>query len=1022
MKRLTVFGAIFGCGLLLLALLLGPARLVQDRPDEREIATSDLSDLPVTMGIKDPGQGGRAIGVAAEGAGKLPHWIPRPGGAGKQDRVKAWELTYRKNEPFATGVHLTEPRLELFPARQLDERATTVIEAGGADLAFRGDVNSALQFADDRGGSETAAAVKAFTLAPAVKMSTFDATGAPQLTLTTARLEAPEAPLATAGPTEIAARLVAPGELHATQADGSLDLRAGGMELLRNAGHLELRPPLRLVTNGLSLPGFGAEPSREPQKPRAPLEPITITATGPTTFDRAAGEPADQLFGPGELRFTGHVEVRQGDRSLTTERLRLQIARGADDRLFIEEMEAGVPTTPLSIGLLSGRGSASAAHWRLEPGDLVLDGPVEFADFVLGEGEDARRVSLSARRRAVVRKLAAEGPRPERMVLTLEEAAHLEVAGELIADAATLEVELLPPARDANGVEQPARLIEARLLAAPTGALAHAELPDLGGATARSIRLTDDGSGGRLVHLEGNAHAEFPQGFVAAPELDLHVPADRKQAATLTVPQLTAAAFDLPAGTTPFEPTASAQRLVIEPLAACGLTRVGARTDFTGRARYLVHAAGAAEGAAPLQELTADELHLIPADERIDAVASGTVVLTDAARGLTLLAARLRTVERAIERDGRAATRRLLIVEGAPASAMMPLRAGDAAPLTIRAPRLELDLERRALDAFGDADRARLLVPEEVAGALFAAAAEPGVAPGAPIELECGTLRFAPDGNGNLDRGTLVLEGGLVGKRPRDLALLVATTARFDLASGDARIDGSAGAPATLTRPKPYDAQRVESLETLWLQVERGGQRIRCADDAVLVFHPEEPPTAAKPVPQFRRVTMTTHDGPDLIGEQLTMTGGVEFDFEFDVVDDQGALRRRVAHATGSRAIVDFDRITTGASAGPLAFALVPRLLTLTQHVEFGFEKFHLAGATLAYRLLGTDEERPKVGWFVLKKGVERVSFGGAPETGDWQIDSNTEFVQVRAPTANDPDFVIEFGPASAVIEALTGG
>ena len=1058
MKRLIVFGTIFGCGLLLLVLVLGPGRLLRQAVDPT-IESSDLTDVRSTVAMNDPGQGGRAIGIAAEGAGKIPHWIEVPVSAGVLERLKEWELSYRGIEAFPGGVHFTKPSFELFPAKRPDERPTTTLDAEGSDVAMRGDSSKALQL-NDRLRAED---IKAFTLSPGVVLRTFDEAGGPLLTLTTDRLESPEVALDASGRRELASTLIAPTPVRIVHADGSLDLRAGGMVLARQTGRLEFAPPLAITTTGVALPGIGASagaaigPTNETRPAPTPREPVVITSDGPATFVRAPEAAASAtvplptaaqgeagrlgaLFGPGELLFTGHVVVTQGDRSLATERLRMQIARADDGTLFISELDAGVPDTPVAIRLLGGRGSAARVEWSVREQGLVLTGPVRFDDLVVGEGANAKRLLLTAQHRVVVREEPATATLPERVVLTLKEAAHLGIAGELAADGATIVIELIPPTKGADGKAGAARLLEARLI----GELAHAELPGRGNAVARTIRLADDGSGGQIVHLDGDARADFAQGFVEGASLELHVPADPNAPSTVIVPSLAAAEFDLPAGSAPFEPrfatTAAdpttaeiapgARRLVIEPLAACSFTRVGERTDFIGRARYRVR-----ENGRELQELTADEFHLAPdgsamsgaTSGEMKADARGTVVLRDEAQGLTLHAAAMRT-----EKRGRGDSAvRLLVIEGMPADATLPLSRGSFELVTVLAPRLELDLDAGTLNASGDAmTLARLQVPEKLLVKMLPtiSTATGGTTPASegataaasnatppPVVIECEALFFAPEAaTGQLDRGTLRFERRVKAMRPRDGATITAAKMTFDLAAVSALVEGTSAEPAVLAQPKRYDPSRVESLTAEWVRLERGGARARTADRAIFVLHPEEAPTAAVPIPQFRRVELRAHDGPDLIGDRILLTGGVEFDFAWAVAERDGTTTQRTAHCVGDRAQLDLDHPLTEGACTLL-------LLTLTQHVEFDFDNYHLAGATLIHRLAGTADAHPAPGDFLLREGVERARLDGEDAAGDWRVVSEFPWVLVTPPTAEKPDFTVLYGPIHLVFEAARG-
>jgi hypothetical protein len=1075
MKRLILFGAIFGAGLLLLVLLLGPGQIVVTS-DDPEIQPSDLSDVSSVVVMNDGGAHGSRIGIGLEGAGRIPLWKELLLPDGSKQQVKSAEIAYQGNEPFRGGLHLSAPRFELFAGRKPDEKPHTVLTAGGGDLALRGDPGSAAGTPQQLDVNS----VKAWTLSPDVVVESFDEAGRPTQRLATERLEGPEAPLDADGKADLFPSVIAPGPIHLQQLDGSLDLRAGGLDLQRRANKLTLAPPIAITTSGVTLPDPAAPRATKPAPAApaatdsAPREPIHITCDGPATFvgeeksapagsvapaaPPAAGATAidtssglDDVIGPGELIFHDNVVVKQGDRSLRTSRLRAKIARGADGLLSIEELDAGVPGKPLYLGLLGGEGTAALLHWSQRDQGLVLDGPIRFDDLRFGEGADEKKLDLVAKRRAIVRELAAAAPLPARVELTLEEEAHLEATGEMTADGATIVVTLVLPKEggDAAG----AKLLSVAIEGGGATPLATAELTGQGKARARSLRLGDDDRGGRTIHLAGDARAEFEEGWVEGDTLDLTLPADPKlptdpkPQATVIVPRLTAAEFDLPAGDSPFEPrfdpgarAAAPQpaapppprRLAIEPLQPCALQRVGKKTDFTGRATYHVRADG-----KELQTLIADELHLAPdGDGSLHADAIGTVDLVDAARGLHLRAARMHTAQREV--DGK--PMRLLLVDGerapdaakagAPQPAWLTLALPELGgiPFDLFAPALELDLDRGALHASGLTSRPRLLVPEPLLErfmpALAAKAAAPTdatapVAPAAtdvpaapPVEFLCEELRFIPDPKDRrLDHGTLQLERNVFVSRPRDGASLNATRLVLDLAVQSGLVDGSAGAPVVARRPKPYDAQRLESLTTAWLRVERGGDRIRAADDSIVVLHPEELPTADAPLPPLRRLELRTSDGPELNGDKLMLTGGVELDLDYATRERDGTTSTKRASARGDRALLLL--------AHPLKLGgFAAQLLTLQQHVRFDFGGYHATGATLLYRFPDALDGSPHPGWFTLREGIELGELRAEDALGRWRVGSLFREMRAHPPTSKEPDESVEFDGLRTVVES----
>jgi len=1059
MKRLILFGAIFGAGLLLLVLVLGPGQIVNTDEDP-EIKASDLSDVSAAVVMKDRGAGGSRIGIGLEGAGRIPVWKELLLPDGSKQQVKSAEVAYQGNEPFRGGLHLSRPRFELFSGRKLDEKPHTVLTAGGGDLALRGDPGSAAGTPQQL----DVQSVKAWTLSPDVVVESFDEAGAVTHHLATERLEGPEAPLDASGKADLFPSVIAPGPVHlqefgepreGEQRQVVLDLRAGGLDLQRRANKLTLAPPIAITASGPALPDPAAPRAPKPAAPAAaPREPIHITCEGPATFvGREAPAPAappagsaqpaaldtsvglDGVVGPGTLVFHDNVVVKQGDASLRTGRLSVTIARDANGLLFIEELDAGVPRTPLYLGLLGGEGTAAAMRWSERDQGLVLDGPIRFDDLRFGEGDKQKQLDLVAKRRAVVKQLPAEAPLPERVELTLEEEAHLEATGEMTADGATIVVTLVLPAKggDAAG----AKLLSVDIAGGGSRPLATAELTGQGKARAKTLRLGDDGEGGRTVHMAGDARADFEQGWVEGESLDLTLPSDPGKQTKVIVPRLTAAEFDLPAGDSPFEPrfagaaTTAApaagppptRRLAIEPLQPCALTRVGtaklAKTDFTGRATYRVRADG-----KELQTLFADELHLTPdGDGKLQADAIGAVDLVDAGRGLHLRAARMRTSEREV--DGQKL--RLLLVDGAreaaPASGGAPepawltlaLAEADGIPFDLFAQALEVDLDRGALHATGRDARPRLLVPERLlerfvpalvampaADAKTTADAADAPEP-PPVEFLCEELRFVPDPKERrLDRGTLQLERRVAVLRPRDGATLSATRLVLDLAQQSGLVDGSSGAPVIARRPKPYAAERVESLTTAWLRVERGGDRVRAADDSLFVLHPEELPTADAPVPPLRRLELRTHDGPELQGEKLALTGGVELDLDYGTRERDGTPTIQRATARGDRAVLLL--------AHPLKDGgFVPQLLTLQQHVRFDFGGYHAKGATLLYRFPDAIDGSPHPGWFTLREGIEPGELLAEDALGKWRVTSTFREMRAHPPTREDPEERVEF-------------
>lgn len=1094
MKRLLLFGSIFGFGLLVLVLVLGPGRLVRES-GEQEIGDSNLADVRTAVSLKESGQGGATIGVAMEGAGRIPIWKERVLPDGSVQRVKAALLAYRGIEPFAGGFHFDQPHLEFFPGVAVDERATAVIDAEGCDLALHGEQSGAAQFAQGFKPAD----VKAFTFSPKVVVQKLDPTsGATTLRFETERLEAPELPLTGEVEPLFLERLIAPGPLRLQQGDG-FDLRAGGLELDRRSGRLTLQPPLALTATEFDLPGLTADapadaptdaPADAPAAPpakrartAAPRPPLFLTSDGPATYLRAdptadapasgAASPAtepprtaspadafdlDQALGPGEIVFTNNVLLKQEERWLRTERLALTLARNALGELVATHVDAGRVTTPLAFGLLGGEGDATQLEWSEREQALVLQGPVALRNLVLGEGAAARKFELAARERLRVRNLPADATLPERIELTLEQGAHVAIAGELVADGDRIVALLLPPTKEtaaAPGAEarpaEPLRLLAVEL----TGAPATATMSGRGDARARLLRLTESADGTRTIHLDGDARAEFERGFVEGPTLDLTLPLDPKAPTTVLVPRLLAAELELPAGAAPFEPRFAAtsgatapppdapvppRRLKIEPLGPCSLTQIGEQVDLVGRAIYRVRAvaadstdaadsadsavaaaaAAAADAAPDLQTLHADELHLQPDGAgAYRARALGDIVLLDPSRGLVVRGALART--ETATRAGREVP--LLRLEGKPAHVELTPPQSTAGVLLLDAPDIELDLERGSLLAVDPAGAVRLHVPEVLLADLFPslalpdtlaaalpaapAAATPPAADGpAPLQLSAERIEFTPgEGADPFQSGALHLARRVVVIRPADGSVARCDTLDFDLAAGTAALDGRPDAPVVLQRPKPYATERIDALTTAWIRIDRRRQRITAAPSTLLVLHPEEAPTPERPVPPLVRIELRTSDSPELQGRRVALGGGVEMDLTFG---------DRLAHARAERAEL---LLSNGLEEGPFE----PLRLNLSQRVRLDYGDYHATGDLLSYRIRGTADDTPAPGWIELKEGVEPGALLGQDEAGRWLVTARFKRMRVHPPSTDDPREMIEFDGLSLVVEAAHG-
>ncbi len=999
MKRLIRFLALFGLGLVALVLALGPGRLLR-RTFEPTIAATSSGDAAAPIRLAEAGQKGRAIGVSLEGAGRIPIWKETIEPDGSTLRVKAALIAYDAIERFAGGFHLTRPVVELFPGRTADEPPNARLRAGGADLATRDGAGEIAQFSQGFRAEE----VREFTLGPAAVIEQLDeATGDVAVTLETERLESPEAPIPESGSAPIAARLIAPGPAHLFRADLSLDLRAGGMELDRVLGRVTLRPPVSITSSELSL-----------------------TADGPALFVRGAAgsvprpdRPAAQdpfglagALGPGELVFTQNVFVKQAGRWLRSDRVVVELAEDATRRLVVERFDAGVQNAPLALRLFGGEGSARELHWNAATGVLVLDGPVVARDLAIGGGTGdpatpARKLLLEAAGRLLARELPADDALPARVEVELERDAHAEVAGELVARGERLLAVLVPPAKESSqaaGGEGGAKLLFVELFGGEQPATAL--LVGRGRARAlRRIRLVDDGAGGHVAHLEGEARADVERGFVAGETIDVVAPADAGSPARVpmrvTVPQLSAGELALPAGggllsarladgpSTSDEP----RRLVLEPLAPTSLTSEGEVLDLVGRCRYHVRASSQSPD---LQTLACAELHLAPDGAgEVDLRAVGDVLLVDLEGGVRARATVART-ERGS--DGR---RRLVLLgdHGEPARVVFelpPKNAGEpsAGELDVAAARLVLDLESLELVADDELAQVRVVAPEALLASLVPSVSSTlrGAPPpdgrsadagASPAELRADHVTATPGAGVKSPaeafararfaaRGRVLITRPSSGATARCRELLLDGDRRFARLDGTPAAAGSAGEPVVVSQPRPYAEERVESMTAAWLEVRDGCREIDVAPGALFVLHPEEAPTEQRPLPRLVRVEIRAADPPELRGKRLLFSGGVETD-----------LNHGEAHARSERAELLLDRPLDEGGA-----TLVR--LNASQRVRLDQGRFHGEGSLLSYDFA--------THWMELKEGVQPCSLLGQDEAGAWHATSRFRRMLVRVP------------------------
>ena len=1008
MSRLWRFLALFGLGLIGLVVALGPSRILR-RSNEPKIRPTDLSGVHAPLQVSDPTQGGRSIGFAVQGAGQIPFWDERIEADGSTTRVKSAELEFRSVEPFPGGFHFTEPRFTFFPAKGPAEKPTATVRAGGADLATQSDLSHFTQ------GRMQSRELKGVALSGGVVVEQLDENGVVALTLETERIESatidPDRPASDT--TTVFDHLTAPGPIHLFRADGTFDLHGGGCVADRPSGTLTISAPIALT-----------------------LPEARVTADGPAVFTRAAETAAapaapttasslaglQQAFGPGELLLTRNVDVEQPGRWLRTDRVAVTIGRAADGSLAVTRVIAGQAPARVTLGLFSGEGTAVALDYsptqapiKTTPaapatpadGALVLTGPVELRDLVLGDGASAKKLTLSSQGDLTIRELPADDRLPARRQLTLNRVAHATIPGELDAHAETLVAELVElPADPKTGAGASFHLLSTELTGGAERAIA--TLPGRGTAQAQRITLREGERASRLAHLEGDARVEVAQGFVTGTTIDVTAPSAPDAPITLIVPHLTGGELALPAGVAPLalagrvrrrdDPPSSAQKLVLEPLAACRLKRTGDALELVGRCRYHVRDAADTVPQDP-QTLECDELYLLPAEraarsgrDAFDLRMRGGVDLVDRENGLHVTAAFAHTESNS---DGNAH----LILDGTPATVTFesPAAVKASGPVRAAAARLTLDLATHELEADDPRGRVVLLVPAAFFGPLLSApladAGNDAAPADARAELRAEHLVFKPGSGATMHEQSMaarfLVERRVDLFRPFDGAgadrtlgtRLLCERLEGDLAKGRVRADGGEESPVVLTQPKRYAPERVQSVTTAWMEVQGHGERFDFAPGALFVFHPEEAPTPAHPVPPLRRVKVVAADAPELRGARLAFGGGVDSEVRLGdgtpITLHSERLELLLNHGLDEK--------------GPITLVK----LNASQRVRLDQEPLHAEGNLYTLDLHPEDD---LILSFELKEGTQPCAFLGQDARGEWFTTAHFRRMRGRVP------------------------
>ena len=772
MKRLILFVSIFGVGLLVLVVLLGPDRLWR-RTKAPTIRSENLPASPGALPFSEQGQG-RRIGVGMRGAFTLPlGWRSVKQADGTTQRFKVVQLKGANSEPYAGGIHLVKPVLEAFPGNADDEAPIRRVSATAGELETRGDLRTLTE------NFQAKRDLRSLTLGPDVRLEAYGEDGRVVMTLDTTRLEVPPTPEGVAGdvdPDFLFPRLVGPEPVHVFSTEPPFDLHAAGFTMLRFDGRLELAGPIDLVSGDLHVKSTGGATFVRR------VEPGEAKGGSGRGEDAAGIEEGVQSIGPGTLTFERDVDVRQrdadgGERWMKTDVVALELARAeapaagatapstgaaapASDAkgLVVKRVEAGGRDGTVEFGLLGGTGVAR--HVTRDGDAITLEGPLHLDGLAVGEGGDARIVSLRAKTRLELTPLAAADGTPARWRAVLSGDAHATsvaagdshaasgAVGETIdADADTITAVLVARGAPAKGGAAPTSGLDLESLGLDGSA--RVDLHGRGKARAQKITLE---SGGQQAHLEGDAEVVTERGTLRGPVIDLDTP--KGAPLHVIVPVLAPSDLALPPGTAWFGTAASdatapgiERRIELEPIAPARLEIRGDEMHVKGRTRVRVFELPAApDGGAEKKKieivrLAADQIDVWPVADGATAKggatktppqieATGDVDAFDfrdddpdgPGPHLHLLAAHARTEFRP---DGSGGGERHLLLDGVPGTpavgtlpveldAVLGSSSKERASLTIAAAHLDFDIDTRRIVADDGAQRVAATIPESL--------------------------------------------------------------------------------------------------------------------------------------------------------------------------------------------------------------------------------------------------------------------------------------------------------------------
>jgi hypothetical protein len=874
MKRFALFLGIFASLISLLLLVLGPDEILREY-ESAEFAEEEITEPVVTLPAPDK-SGVIGLGLTnttVEGPLLEKKVLLEDGRVVKVPTV--W-MEARVAEHRADEWLFAFPRIRLYPGLAVDESPQARIAARTARAQGQGLVD----FSDRRPD------LRELALAGQVEGTWYNAQGDPLFQLLGEELQfliGSEEPEEETGESHyFLQNILSHQKIQLWRADQALRVEGGGFVLDPVRQRLTLQPPVLVRGTDFSLPDEGN--TADPQE-RQPLEVLAdgqlvfqqresslpeAAASDATQQQGGLGVPLD-LLQDGILTCQRNVRIRQDDRWLQTELVRIDVARAlvnGEAKPQVREFLAGDGVMHVDFGLLGGKGSARRIHYVRSDNLVTLDGPLFLEELQLSasadseEGGESSTLTLRAEEKLLVFLPDPEDDsRPRKLRWRVSGNARLHISGQLQAEGGVLEATVWVDPEAAT----PYRLDTLDLTGAARVVVVGLEdsAPE---AQADHIRVVQVSEDHYELTLNGSARLTDSRGQLVGPQMQLsfQVGGDAPEF-SIDVPQLTSGRFQIPGMLLKLPTSASEPRpapassvLLVHPVGVCSYHGESTSHVLTGRARYEV-----LQDEALAQTLDCDQLRVRMVKEAYDFFLEGDVVLNDLDGGSELNADSLELVGD------------ILTALGTPTRAKLPLEEGQQ--VTIFADFLQLGTEdQRLLARGGSARQARLELPDK----MFSGEPEPEAdlpAAPTPVVLWADQIDLRP---GDRDDASAALErleaaGSLRLERARDGLHMVADRLVLEPNLGRMVLRGSEAQPATIRRRTEHAPDRQHLLQASWLEFLDHGHRIGLAKNSQMVFH--WPRDKRVPDPEeMMEITLQPGNETWLDGNRLFFSGGVE--------------------------------------------------------------------------------------------------------------------------------------------------